>query len=235
MKKLLLASSAALIIQARSAHGVWVTPHFGELSVVYGMGVADDAYGKEKLAWVNGYDEKFATSEVVVSKKPSHSTIDAKDAAVLTVFFNNGFWEKGENGRWKEVAEKDISKPVDTSTSLKYNISVLKSYQGEMKPFAELPVQVIPEQDPSAVKQGEQLVVTVYVDGKPAADVPVTNDYINNFAEKQKTDKDGKVTLTVRNDALNVIAALVNHPTPDDAKAHLQRSVATLSFKAAKK
>lgn len=104
-----------------------------------------------------------------------------------------------------------------------------------MKPFAELPVQVIPEQDPSAVKQGEQLVVTVYVDGKPAADVPVTNDYINNFAEKQKTDKDGKVTLTVRNDALNVIAALVNHPTPDDAKAHLQRSVATLSFKAAKK
>ena len=111
-----------------------------------------------------------------------------------------------------------ISKPADTSTSLKYNISLLKPYQGEMKPF-DLPAQIIPATDPSTLKQGDKLNVTVYVAGKPQADVEITADYINDFGNRVKTDAKGQAELTVRNNGHNVVAALVNHPTPDDAHA----------------
>jgi len=103
-----------------------------------------------------------------------------------------------------------------------------------MKPF-DLPAQIIPATDPSTLKQGDKLTVTVYVAGKPQADVEITADYINDFGNRVKTDAKGQAELTVRNNGQNVVAALVNHPTPDDAHAHLQRNVATLSFKSAKK
>ncbi|MDO5059371.1 MAG: DUF4198 domain-containing protein, partial [Neisseria sp.] len=216
------------------AHGVWVAPHHGDLNIVYGMNALDDAYAPEKVGFVKGYDAELNPTAVHTAAKANYTTVHSDNAAVLAVFFDNGYWEKNDKGRWQAVDKNQISRPADTSTSLKYNISVLKNYQGRLKPLAGLPVQIIPDSDPSALKQGETLAVTVYVDGKPAADVPVIADYIGNSAEKVQTDAQGRARLTVRNSALNVVAAMVNHPTPNDAYAHLQRSVATLSFKAAK-
>ncbi|MDO5103952.1 MAG: DUF4198 domain-containing protein [Lautropia sp.] len=231
----MLAPSLGLLSVPAQAHGVWVAPHYGELGVVYGMGYIDDAYEPERLREVSGFDADFKPVKIEVQPRGTHSTVKAPDeTAVLTAFFDNGYWEKGTGGKkWQAVDKSAITKPADTSTSLKYNISLLKPYQGKMKPF-DMPAQVIPETDPSLLKQGESLTVTVYVAGKPQAGVPVTADYNNEMKKQVKTDDKGQVTLTVRNAGHNVIAALVNHPTPDDAHAHLQRNVATLSFKAAK-
>ena len=235
MKKLLLAAALLAPATAALAHGVWIAPHYGELGVVYGMGYADDSYKPENVRFVKAYTADFKETKAEVKTHDHHSSVEvADDAAVLTAFFDNGYWEKDENGKWKAVEKSAISKPADTSTSLKDTISVLKPYQGEMKPF-DLPAQIIPATDPSTLKQGDKLNVTVYVAGKPQADVEITADYINDFGNRVKTDAKGQAELTVRNNGHNVVAALVNHPTPDDAHAHLQRNVATLSFKSAKK
>ena len=211
MKKLLLAAALLAPATAALAHGVWIAPHYGELGVVYGMGYADDSYKPENVRFVKAYTADFKETKAEVKTHDHHSSVEvADDAAVLTAFFDNGYWEKDENGKWKAVEKSAISKPADTSTSLKYNISLLKPYQGEMKPF-DLPAQIIP------------------------ADVEITADYISDFGNRVKTDAKGQAELTVRNNGHNVVAALVNHPTPDDAHAHLQRNVATLSFKSAKK
>ncbi|UJF23925.1 DUF4198 domain-containing protein [Suttonella sp. R2A3] len=234
MKKILL-SAFLLTSGAALAHGVWVAPHYGELGIVYGMGAIDDQYSPEKVQKVMAYDANFQPVSVEVVGQGNHSAVNpAEDAAVITASFNNGYWEKGETVKWQAVDKAAISNPADTSTSLKYNISLMKPYQGEMVPF-DLPVQVIPETDPSTLAQGDSLTVTVYVDGEPQADVPVTADYVGDAKNQQKTNAEGQVTLTVRNAGLNVVTALVNHPTPDDEYAHLQRSVATLSFKSAAK
>lgn len=231
----LVAPVLGLAALSAQAHGVWVAPHYGELGVVYGMGYTDDAYEPERVRSVAGYDADFKPVTVKVQARDHHSVVEAPDeTAVLTAFFDNGYWEKDAKGKWQPVDKAAIRKPADTSTSLKYNISLLKPYQGKMKPF-DMPAQVIPETDPSTLKQGDSLTVTVYVAGKPQQGVPVTADYNNDMANRVETDAKGQVTLTVRNAGHNVIAALVNHPTPNDSLAHLQRNVATLSFKSARK
>lgn len=234
MKKILL-SSLIFSSSAVLAHGVWIAPHYGELGLVYGMGYADDQYAPEKVHSVHAYDAHFQPVAVDVIAHDHYSTVQpAEQAAILTAFFNNGYWEKGASVKWQAVAKDAISQPADTSTSLKYNITLLKPYQGDMQPF-DLPVQIIPEHDPSTLAQGDALTVKVYVDGQPQADVPVTADYIGDAKNQHNTDAEGRVTLKVRNAGHNVIAAMVNHPTPNDPHAHLQRSVATLSFKSAHK
>lgn len=232
MKKLLTAALPAPL--TAFAHGIWISPHYGEMGIVYGMGYADDAYAPQKVRFVKVYTANFKPASVEIKTHEKHSTVQAAaDAAVLTAFFDNGYWEKDPNGKWKEVEKSAISKPADTSTSLKYNITLLKPYQGRMQPF-DLPAQIIPGIDPSTLKQGESLPVTVYVEGKPQAGIEITADYINDFANRVKTDEKGQAVLTVRNAGHNVVAALINHPTPQNEHAHLQRNVATLSFKSAK-
>ena len=234
MKKLLLAAALLAPATAALAHGVWIAPHYGELGVVYGMGYADDSYKPENVRFVKAYTADFKETKAEVKTHDHHSSVEvADDAAVLTAFFDNGYWEKDENDKWKAVEKSAISKPADTSTSLKYNITLLKPYQGRMQPF-DLPAQIIPGIDPSTLKQGESLPMTVYVEGKPQAGIEITADYINDFANRVKTDEKGQAVLAVRNAGHNVVAALINHPTPQNEHAHLQRNVATLSFKSAK-
>ena len=127
MKKLLLAAALLAPATAALAHGVWIAPHYGELGVVYGMGYADDSYKPENVRFVKAYTADFKETKAEVKTHDHHSSVEvADDAAVLTAFFDNGYWEKDENGKWKAVEKSAISKPADTSTSLKYNISLLK-------------------------------------------------------------------------------------------------------------
>lgn len=198
------------------------------------MGAANDAYPFEKVKDVQAYDEALQAVDVQLDEYERYTAVQS-EGAVLTVFFDNGYWEKphGE-GHWQAVAEEAIQDPKHTSSSLKYNISLLKPYQGELKPFDYLAAQIIPHQDPSTLKQGEKLLVTLYVDGKIAPDMDITADYLNDMTQKVKTNAQGQAELSVRNQGLNVIAAWVNYPTPEAPQAHLQRIVTTLSFKAAR-
>lgn len=233
MKKTLL--SALMLPMLAFAHGVWVAPHYGELSLIYGMGYADDAYSPDKVKDIQAFAADFTKVSLSTTPHQHHVSLEVdSEAAVVTTFFDNGFWEKNEKGRWQAVEEAAIQKPENTSTSLKYNISLLKPYTGEMKPFPHLTVQAIPSQDPSSLKQGDELSLTVYVAGKPFAGAEVTADYNHDMQNKVTTDAEGRATIKVRNNGHNVVGVWVNHQTPDHPKAHLQRNVVTLSFKSAR-
>jgi uncharacterized GH25 family protein len=78
---------------------------------------------------------------------------------------------------------------------------------------------------------GDDLPVQVFADGKPLAGVPLYVDYVNDgHAQSNKTDQDGKVTLFVRNDGLNVIGVSHAKKTPDNAEMDQVSYFATLSF-----
>lgn len=226
----------AISISTASAHGIWITPHYGELGIVYGMGAKDDAYSPKKVKSVKAYDKNFNLAKVDVTKHEKHvNVIPSNNTSIVTSFLDNGYWKKGKVKKWTSIDKKDIKSASNISTSLKYNISILNAYKKEMKPFKDLPVQIIPHTNPAKLKQGDKVKVTVYINEKPAKGVSITADYVNDFRNKIKTDKNGEAILTVRNSGLNVFAALVSNKTPKDEFAHLQRTVSTLSFKLLKK
>ena len=212
MKKLVLTLALALS-GAAGAHGVWVAQHYGEYGIVYGMGAYDDASGGHM----------------------QHTFVEPQKAAVVTVVFDNDLWRKTPEGKWKELKAGENAPADEVSRSLKYNISILKPYQGKLQPFADLPVQIIPDQDPSQLKQGEAFTVTVYNQGRPAANAEVTADYVNDMPNRVKTDAQGRATLHVRNAGVNVVGAMLSANMPQDKVATLHRVVSTLSFTSSKK
>ena len=234
MKKLVLTLALALS-GAAGAHGVWVAQHYGEYGIMYGMGAYDDAYAGKKVRAVQGLDASLKPTAVQTRGHMQHTFVEPQKASVVTVVFDNDLWRRTPEGKWQELKAGETAPADEVSRSLKYNISVLKPYQGKLQPFADLPVQVIPDQDPSQLKQGEAFTVTVYNQGKPAANVEVTADDVNDMANRVKTDEHGRATLHVRNAGVNVVGAMVSANMPQDKVAHLHRVVATLSFTSSKK
>ena len=221
MKKLVL-TLALVLSSAAGAHGVWVAQHYGEYGIVYGMGAYDDAYAGKKVRAVNGLDENLKPTPVQTRGHMQHT-------------FVNDLWRKTPEGKWKELKAGENAPANEVSRSLKYNISILKPYQGKLQPFADLPVQIIPDQDPSQLKQGEAFTVTVYNQGRPAANAEVTADYVNDMPNRVKTDAQGRATLHVRNAGVNVVGAMLSANMPQDKVATLHRVVSTLSFTSSKK
>ena len=234
MKKLVLTLALALS-GAAGAHGVWVAQHYGEYGIVYGMGAYDDAYAGKKVRAVNGLDENLKPTPVQTRGHMQHTFVEPQKAAVVTVVFDNDLWRKTPEGKWKELKAGENAPADEVSRSLKYNISILKPYQGKLQPFADLPVQIIPDQDPSQLKQGEAFTVTVYNQGRPAANAEVTADYVNDMPNRVKTNAQGRATLHVRNAGVNVVGAMLSANMPQDKVATLHRVVSTLSFTSSKK
>ena len=81
-----------------------------------------------------------------------------------------------------------------------------------------------------AVHPGEYLAVTVLVDGKPAKNIELIGDYVNDpETTVATTDAQGKAKLRVRNAGLNVIAASASLPN-DDPEADVRGMFSTLAF-----
>ena len=81
---------------------------------------------------------------------------------------------------------------------------------------------------------GQPLRVRVLHRGKPVANVPVLVDFVNDPDGKALlTAADGTVTVPVRNQGLNVIAAKLDAPAEDQVATDKVEHLATLSFRLA--
>jgi nickel transport protein len=97
--------------------------------------------------------------------------------------------------------------------------------------FPQHTLQVVPVTTPLPVKMGESLQLRVLFQGKPAANARVLTDFVNDpDGQPLKTGKDGTVTLKVRNQGLNVIAAIFDGPSDEPTKADKMEHLATLAF-----
>jgi len=226
---LAFAALLAGTIQA-SAHGVWVAQRHGDLAVVYGHGAGDDAYKPEKIKAVKALTAAGEGREVKIVPQPKNALIEApKDAAVVTVLFDNGFWTKGVDGKWVNKGKREVPDGQGSSHAVKTNTTLLAK-GAPLKPQG-LPLEIVPLVDPMTLKIGDDLPVQVLHEGKPLASVPLYPDYVNDgHAKSDRTDAQGKATLFVRNDGLNVVGVSHSVPTPDNPDVDRVGLFATLSF-----
>ncbi len=153
----------------------------------------------------------------------------APDAVALTVTLDNGIWTKGPDGKSVNKPKSQVTGAQSASRSVKINTTILKSGAAP-KPTGQ-GLEIVALVDPLTLKMGDDLPVQVFADGKPLAGVPLYVDYVNDgHAKSNKTDADGKVTLFVRNDGLNVIGVSHAKNTPDNAEIDQVSYFATLSF-----
>lgn len=232
--KLALAIAAAMgafAVQTVHAHGIWTEQRYGHLEVVYGHGAEDDAYAPEKIKGVWAYDQAGHPVPVTVQRLDDHARLQpTSPPAIVTVALDNGIWSKGKDGESVNAPMAEVPGAVSASHSYKYSLTILQPHAHVPRKL-KLAMVIRPLKDPTEVGVGNLLPVEVTLDGKPAANIALLDDYRGlSDASSVKTDAQGRASIVVRNAGLNIIAAHAKVPENDETGVSERSVFTSLTF-----
>jgi len=218
----ILTSLLTLFAVPAQAHGICLTERSKQIVLVYGEGAEDmDMVKREPLIdTVAAYDA--AGTPIKASHKVSGLAMlvetEAKPAFVTAVL-QNGVWSRMKGGEYEKKGLDEMPGAEISTNNIKYAVRI----QGELT--GSVPVGPIPK------LLGQKLKCKVLFNGQPVAGARLIADFVNDPDAKEiVTGTDGTVTLTVRNQGLNVIHAVYNGPSDNPTKYRNVELTATLSF-----
>ncbi|MFN4276791.1 MAG: DUF4198 domain-containing protein [Ferrovibrio sp.] len=204
MMKLFLLAAGLLIFglaQPAAAHSVWIEPDkAGKLVINNGDPGDLDVYDPARVtkAWAFDGAGKLVPAEVERMTE-SAAVKPAGNAALVAAFFDNKYWAKGQDGKWNNGPKGTVANPTIAGSSYK----MPKTYLAPVATFATplgMDLEIVPQADPATLKPGDKLTVLVLLKGQPLADANLVADIFLGHdakAEKIKTGKDGKASVTV--------------------------------------
>ncbi len=198
-----------------SAHGVFVANSLDQRVLVLGEGPGNNAYDPSCVTMVEGYDKAFRPMPVEVVRHADHISFAAGDElGVTTTFFDYGYFTKTTDGKTVNLPFAQVPNAKKTTHAVKYNVNY---WSADVKPgyIYNVPMQIVPSVNPLTLRKGDTFEIRVYKDGKPMAHAPLITDVINDLTNESKTDANGRATVTVSANGLNVIGVEIAYPTDD--------------------
>jgi uncharacterized GH25 family protein len=213
------------------AHGIWTETRYGHIEVVNGHGAEDEAYAPGKIKGVWAYDEKGKSVPVTVERLGDHvRLVPTAPPAIVTVTLDNGVWSKDKDGKSVNAPMSEVSGAVSASRSYKYSLAILEPH-ARLPENLRLAMVIRPLKDPTQVGVGNLLPVEVTVDGKPAANIALHDDYRGMAdASSATTDAQGRANIVIRNAGLNVIAAQAKVPVTEEKDISERSLFTSLTF-----
>ncbi len=230
------AIAAALTLHALpgQAHGIWFAQRADRLALVYGDGAEDlDAVKRlPKITSVAGYAADGQPVAVALEPEGKLPFVNlAGKPAAIAATMNNGLWSKAPDGRWHGKGKDEVPGAAISGRYLKYNTHLVAPPAGALAPVPGLALQLVPVGQAFPRNKGEALTVQVLFEGKPLPGAKVWQDIVTDpDAPPLVADAQGRVTLPVRNQGLNVVKAEHESPPVDAGKADMTHHFATLSF-----
>lgn len=228
----LLAGGAA--VAPAQAHGIWFAQRATQLAFLYGVG-ADDLDSLKRLPQVTsvgGYDADG--KPVDTSLQPDGRLVLVNldnQPAVVTAVLDNGTWTKTPDGVFHKKGRDEIPKYIISEHTYKYAVHLRKPLSKPLGPLPNQILQIVPVEAALPAMLGDPIKLRVLFKGKPLAGAQVLQDMLNDpDAEPVLSGADGTVTIKVRNQGLNVIAAIYRGPSEQPAKFDSSEHLATLSF-----
>lgn len=220
-----------LFSSVAQAHGLWTEQRRGMTEVVFGEGAEDEAFDPKGVtaAWAWSADAKPV--HVNVERLKDHARLAPTTPAALTaVEFNAGLWTETTDGKWENKGRTEVQNPKQSMEVLKYSLALNTPYK-QLPALDTLGLVIVPDVDPSTLKPGQSLTVKVLSKGKPVADAQVFGDYRGAPSiVSGKTDAQGKASITVRNEGLNVLAVETLMPVAGDKHIDSRAYFASLTF-----
>lgn len=239
MRRKTAAAVSALVVttilaSAANAHGIWFAERSGELAVIYGVGADDLDMVKRlpKITDISAYD--VLQQSVETSLRTTEFLVvvntDAHPAVVAAVL-DNGYWSKTPEGEWIAAGRDDVPNATIAERTVKYAVHLRSALAEPLGPIPGQKLQIVPDVDVLPDMMGEALNLRVLFEGKPVAGARVMVDFVNDpDGERIVTGEDGRVTISIRNQGLNVIGALYDAPSDEPEKIDKIENMATLSF-----
>ena len=213
-------------------HGIWFTQRTGELTLVFGHGAQDLAYDVDKVKSVVSIGANGERRDIEFARGMKNVNVSSVNETVaLVTFFDNGSWIKNADGKWQNVGKLQVAGGSESHRAVKYNTHLVAKLNGPPKPTGAT-LEIVPLRDPMSLKVGDALPLQVLLFGKPYKNAKLRADYVGRPGEKttMSTDAQGKMTLRIASDALNVIAVEFDEKTPRHPDVDEVSHVATLSF-----
>ena len=239
MKNISILTAAAVVAAGvmasapTDAHGIYFAQHSRQLALIYGIG-ADDLDAVKRLPLVEsitGFDAEWKPVPTKLRVAGALLVVDSDEqpTAVAAVMFN-GIWSKPPDGEWVKKGRDEVPNATVSEKNYKYAVHIAGPLTTPLPPLPGQTLQIVPV-TAIPVKMDEPLKLRVLFQGKPVAGADVLRDFVNDPDQKpMKTAKDGTVSIKVRNQGLNVIAAVFTGPSDEPTKADRMEYTATLSF-----
>jgi len=240
MRKLSM-SVAAMVTAAFSlqavpchAHGIWFAQRAERLALVYGDGAEDlDAVKRlPKITSVGGTGMGGKPVQVKLEVEGRLPIVDLTNKPeVVTATMNNGLWSKTSDGKWHGKGKDEVPDALVSGRYMKYATHLVNLPIGARPPAPGLVFQVVPVTERFPTNKDETLTVQVLFEGKPLPGAKVWQDAVTDpDGTPVVADQNGRATVRVRNQGLNVIKAEHESAPVDPGKANMTHHLATLSF-----
>jgi uncharacterized GH25 family protein len=230
----LAAASVLMPAGTAQAHGIWFAQRADRLALVYGDGAEDLDVVKRlpKVTSVNGLsaEGRPVAARLEPEGRMAFVNLDAQPA-VLSATMDNGLWSRDANGRWHGKGKDEVPGATISGRYLKYSTHLVALPVGAIRPVPGLALQLVPIGAAFPRHAGEPLTVQVLFEGKPLPRARVWRDIVTDpDAEPLVADAEGRLTLPVRNQGLNVVKAEHESASVDPGRTLNTHHLATLSF-----
>ena len=231
-----IVAAATLALQSlpAQAHGIWFAQRADRLALVYGDGAEDlDAVKRlPKISAIGGLGADGRPVAVTLEPEGRLPFVNlAAKPAIVTATMNNGLWSKAADGQWHGKGKDEVPGATISGRFMKYATHLVALPAGATPPVPGMALQIVAAGAAFPRHKGEPLTVQVLFDGKPLAGAKVWQDVVTDpDAAPLVADRDGRVTLQVRNQGLNVVKAEHESAPVDAGKASMTHHFATLSF-----
>ena len=218
MNKKILASlfavglAAGCVCSSVDAHGVFFANRLDEKALVLGEGPVDDAYSPEMVKSIIGLDNNGMVIPVQVIKHEKNVVVVPNDKLGITVTdFDYGYWTKDKDGKTVHKPISEVPGAQKSTHAIKYDVHYWNA-----------------SVNPLTLRKGDTYEIQVLKDGKPYANAPLIKDVINDLTNESQADANGKATVTVSANGLNVVGVEVGFPT--QTKGEQNKYFSALSF-----
>lgn len=233
----LLAASAA---SAVNAHGVWAGMRADKLQIVYGEGPLDNYYNPTWFDYAKGYNKNGQEASVNVIKKDGKLFLAPNaDVQIIAINSENGYWSNTKSGAWINKAKDENPEATKGKQHHKMSVNYIsqnivlkgdKPIKIETPKALGLDMEIVPSVDPRFLNVGDTLTIQVFYQGKPMKNIDVMPDAINQLGKTVQTDENGKATITVANNGVNMIAVETAFPRKNTSKADTDGYFTSLNF-----
>ena len=214
-----------------SAHGVWMTERYGQYTIVYGHGSADDAYDPAKIQSLTLFRRDGSALDAKRVDHATHVSFEPSDDVAVAAFaMDNGYWSKAAGGASVNKPKTEVAGAVSGGRYLKYGVSQFSPLSGAPKAVGHY-LEVVPLSDPMTLEVGDTLSVRVLLAGEPVSNVRIIPDYLTDGHNRSiRTDAQGIAAFEIRNNGLNVVSAVLKEDLSDKTLADTAEHLATYSF-----
>lgn len=231
---LLVTASIASLATTAQAHGIWFAQRAQQLALIYGIG-ADDLDMVRRLPLINAvlaYDADWNPVEVALEASGPIPLVRAEAPyAVVATRMDYGLWTKTADGRWFNRGRDETPDAILAEHTFKYAVHLGRPVNAPVPLIPGHRLQIVPASADIPQDIGAPFTVRVYFDGQPMAGVQIKTDFVNDPDQPpMMTGPDGAATFRLRNQGLNVIAAIADVESPEPEKADHHEHLATLTF-----